>query len=144
MYYHCYLFIRESTCFTQHQNSSVGIHSSYRTIAFGVSYRLFGTVVFVLDWLFGTVVQQQPSTTVPNNQSCCHIECRPSCQPVVDRMFMDTPTSIIDRKKFLMHRALDENSTRDRSLTSPHQRLMIFAVRSFQFSTADLTFELFC
>ena len=44
MYYHCYLFIRESTCITEHQNSAVGIHSSYRTIAFSVSYR-FPTVL---------------------------------------------------------------------------------------------------
>ena len=33
------LFIHESTCFIKHQNSTVGIHSSYKTIAFSVSCR---------------------------------------------------------------------------------------------------------
>ena len=33
------LFIHESTCFTKHQNSTVGIHSSYKTVAFSVCCR---------------------------------------------------------------------------------------------------------
>ena len=39
----------------------------------------------------------------------------------------------------MMHRTPDEVRTRDRSLASPHQHLMIFAIGSFPFSNADLT-----